>query len=56
MFLLLTLSGNYYGLEIWHEIFWGVKFCSGEFFCILFEALGILGVLIFAPVQLSLSL
>ena len=23
MFLLLTLSGNFYGLEIWHEIFWG---------------------------------
>ena len=36
--------------------FLGVKFWPGDFFGILFEALGILGVLIFAPIQLSLSL
>ena len=34
--------------------FFGVRFWSGEFFWILFEALGILGVLISAPIQLCI--
>ena len=38
---LLILSGNFYGLEIWHEIFGGLNFGPGIFFWILFEALGI---------------
>ena len=43
----LILSGHFYGSEIWHgdEIFWGLNF-----------GLGILGVLIFAPIQSPLSL
>ena len=32
MFLLLTLSGNFYSLEIWHEIFLGLNFGLGIFF------------------------
>ena len=33
-------SGNFYGLEIWHEILWGLDFGLGIFW-ILFTALGI---------------
>ena len=29
--ILLILSGNIYGLEIWHEIFWGINFGPGIF-------------------------
>ena len=28
---LLIHSGNFYGLEIWHEIFWGLNFGPGIF-------------------------
>ena len=55
-FLVLTLSVNFLGLEIWHETFYGLISGPGSFFGFCFEALGILGVLIFAPIQLSLSL
>ena len=41
----VILDGNFYCLKIWHEIFWGLNF-----------GLGILGVLIFAPIQSSLTL
>ena len=47
-YIIKILSGNFYGLEIWHKIFGGLNFGPGMFFWILFEALGILGVLIFA--------
>ena len=40
----LILSENFCGLEIWNEIFWRLNF-----------GLGNLGVLIFAPIQSSLS-
>ena len=50
----LMLSGNFHGSEIRHGIF-GVKFWSREFW-VLFEALGIFWVLIFAPIQSSPSL
>ena len=34
--LLLILSGNFYGLEIWHEIFLGLTFGPGIFFFFFF--------------------
>ena len=42
------LSGNFYGLEIRHEIFWGYNVGPG-IFGVLFEALGIFWGLHFCP-------
>ena len=40
--------GNFYGFEIWHEIFWVLNFGLGVFW-ILFKALGIFGVSFLPP-------
>ena len=39
--LSFNTSENFYSLEIWHEIFWGLNFGLGFFVWILFKALGI---------------
>ena len=49
------LSGNFFGSEIRHGIFWVVNFGTGIFGGLL-EALGNCWVLIFVPIQSSLSL
>ena len=46
------LSGNLYGSEIQHGIFWGVKFWSRDFLGVLFEVQGIFWVLILPPFNL----
>ena len=50
------LSGNFYGSEIWHGIFGGVKFWSRDFLGFCLKPKGFFWVLIFAPIQTSLSL
>ena len=50
----LMLSGNFYGLEIRHEIFGGYVLVRG-FLGVCLKPLGFFGVLIFAPIQSSLS-
>ena len=49
------LSGNFHGSEIWHGIFWVLNFGTGIFGGLL-EAVGNCLVLIFVPIQSSLSL
>ena len=36
----IMISGNFFGLEIRHGIFFGVKFCWRDFWGVLLEALG----------------
>ena len=49
MCYIINTSWKFLWLGNLTQDFLGVKFWSGNFFWILFEALGILGVLIFAP-------
>ena len=53
---LCSSFGNFYGSEVRHGIFGGVKFWSRDFFEFVLSPRDFFGVLIFAPIRSSLSL